>query len=44
MRMKKKGLNVVLALGIAFTQTLAQATPSKGGSEVTTPDDRSANS
>jgi hypothetical protein len=37
--MKKKGLNSLLALGIAFTQTLALANPSKGGSEVTTPDD-----
>ncbi|HET9237117.1 MAG TPA: hypothetical protein VFO10_07695 [Oligoflexus sp.] len=39
MKMKKKGLNAVLALGIAFTQTLAMANPAIDGSEVVTQDD-----
>jgi hypothetical protein len=39
MQMKKKGLNAVLALGIAFTQTMAMANPAADGSEVTSQDD-----
>jgi hypothetical protein len=39
MQMKRKGLNAVLALGIAFTQTLALAQPTVDGSEVASEDD-----
>jgi hypothetical protein len=36
---EEKSLNAFLALGIAFTQTLALAAPSADGSEVTNSDD-----